>query len=262
MKLHGTVALLQARIRSSRLPGKVMMPLQGNSVIEIIIARLLRSEKLDGIIIVTSNKSENDALAYIAGQYHVPCFRGSEKDVLDRFYMAALENKVEHIVRVTGDCPLTDPALIDEMIAIYHQSRVDLLANYITETFPDGLDVSIFSFTALEAAWKNAELPSEREHVVPWILKNSQLNQGTLFKAKDFPCFENLSNMRWAIDEASDYIFYQELVKVISMPIKEIGWRQVLKTIREYPEIGAINTHIMRDEGYKKSLEEDKKYGA
>lgn len=254
--MAGTVALLQARIRSSRLPGKVLMSLQGKAIIEIMLERLKRSKELDGIVVVTSTEPENDALAYAVEQYHVPCFRGSEKDVLDRYYQAALFYKVEHIVRLTGDCPIIDWELIDEVIGFYHQCSVDYVK---TRNFPDGLCTSIFSFEALESAWKNAKLPSEREHVVPWILKHTQQNGHDLFKALDYPCEENLSDERWTIDEAADYIFLQELAKALPVSLVDATWRDILQTIRRYPEIRAINAHIPRDEGYQKSLEEDKK---
>ena len=256
VRMAGTIALLQARIRSNRLPGKVLMSLQGKAVIEIMLARLKRSQELDAVVLVTSTEPENDALAYVAEQHNIPCFRGSEKDVLDRYYQAALFYKVEHIVRLTGDCPLIDWELIDEMIGFYHQCGVDYVK---TENFPDGLCASVFSFEALESAWKNATLPSEREHVTPWILKHTQQNGHNLFKALDYSCAENLSDERWTIDAAADYIFLQELAKALPTPLVNATWQDILRTVKAHPEIKAINAHIPRDEGYQKSLEEDKK---
>ncbi len=248
--MSGTVALLQARIRSSRLPGKVLMSLQGKAIIEIMLERLKRSKELDGIVVVTSAEPENDALAYIVEQCQVPCFRGSEKDVLDRYYQAALFYGAEHIVRLTGDCPLIDPDIIDRTVRSYRQCGADYVS---TEGFPDGECVCIFSSKALESAWKNAKLPSEREHVVPWIWKHSHL-----FNILNYPCSENLSDERWTIDEAADYIFLQELAKALPMPVVDATWQDILQTIKKHPEIKAINGHIPCDEGYQKSLEEDK----
>jgi len=254
--MAGTVALLQARIRSSRLPGKVLMSLQGKAIIEIMLERLKRSKELDGIVVVTSTEPENDALAYAVEQYHVPCFRGSEKDVLDRYYQVALLYEVEHVVRLTGDCPLIDAEIVDSVIQFYHSSSADYVS---TKNFPDGLCTSIFSFEALESAWKNAKLPSEREHVVPWILKHTQQNGHNLFKALDYSCAENLSDERWTIDEAADYIFLHKLAQALQMKIVDATWRDILQTVRKHPELRAINAHIPRDEGYQKSLQEDKK---
>jgi len=252
-----TFALLQARVRSSRLPGKVLASLQGTSIIEIVVERLKRSEELDGIILLTSNEPENDALAYIVSQHNIPCYRGSENDVLDRYYQGALCYDVSHIVRITGDCPLIDPEIVDSVIRLYHQSDADLVSNQLSESFPDGLDVCVFSFNALEAAWKNAQLTSEREHVVPWIIKNSQINGGSLFKARDYPCTKNLSDQRWTIDEASDYIFLKELTKVLPVSIINASYIDILNILEKYPEIKNINSNNIRNEGYQKSLVKD-----
>ena len=255
--MSGTVAFLQARVRSSRLPGKVLASLQGFSIIEISIKRLKRSKELDGIIVLTSNEPENDALAYIVSQHNIPCFRGAENDVLDRYYQGALKFNVEHIVRVTGDCPLIDPEIVDNVIQLYHKSDADLVSNQLSESFPDGLDVSVFSFKALESAWKNGQLASEREHVVPWIIKNSQENGKSLFKVLDYPCKKNLAEQRWTIDEASDYIFLQELAKVLPVSLVNASYTDILNTLEKYPEIKNINANIVRNEGYQKSLQKD-----
>lgn len=280
MKRHNTVALLQARVHSSRLPGKVLMSLQGKPVIGIMLERLKRSKELDGIVVVTSTKPANNAIEYVAQQYEIPCFRGSEKDVLDRYYQASLSYGVNHIVRLTGDCPLIDTDIIDNVIKSYYQSNVDLA---VATAFPDGLDVCVFSFNALELAWKNAKLASEREHVVPWIFKRTQLhgknlhkflNSGTeeilpdvcipinetseyMFQAIDYSCPENLRDERWTIDEPDDFIFLQELSKSLSISLVDASWQDILQTLNKYPEIRVINKHILRDEGYRKSLTKD-----
>ncbi len=256
--MHKTFALVQARLRSSRLPGKALMSLQGMSIIEIILKRLKKSKELDGIIVLTSTEPEDDALAYAVEQHQVPCFRGSEDDVLDRYYQAARYYDINHIVRITGDCPLIDPGLIDRMIKSYHQSDADLITNQISNSFPDGLDVCIFSFDSLQSAWENAKLPSEREHVVPWILEHARQNDHNSFKALDYPCYENLSDHRWTLDEAKDYMFLQELTKVLPMSFVDATWEDVLQTIQRHPEIKSINHHISRNEGYQKSLGMDR----
>jgi spore coat polysaccharide biosynthesis protein SpsF len=252
-----TSALLQARMSSSRLPGKTLMSLQGKAVIEIIFERLKRSTLLDSTIVVTSTKPENDAIAYVAKEHDVPCFRGSEEDVLDRYYQAAQLYEVANIVRLTADCPLIDPEVIDQVIRLYHQSGAELVSNQLSESFPDGLDVCIFSFRALMLAWKHAALPPEREHVVPWILKHCQLQNHKLGAAIDFPCRENLSGERWTLDEASDYIFLQKLAEVLPVPIVDASWRDIRRTLDKNPQIRLANRHIARNEGYQESLRKD-----
>jgi len=207
-KIEKTAAIIQARLGSSRLPGKVLMCLNGKSILEIMIERIKRSREIDAVIIATSACEENDAIQYVADQHNIPCFRGSEKDVLDRYYNAASLYGADHIVRLTADCPLIEPEIIDSIIQKYHEDDADIA---LSSGFPDGLDVSIFSFKSLKSAWEKAELPSEREHVVPWILKQCSPNGLNLFKAVYYECNENLSNLRWTIDEAKDYIFLKTL---------------------------------------------------
>ena len=278
--MHRTVALVQARLHSSRLPGKVLMPLQGKPVLGIMLERLKRSKELDDIVVVTSTEPANGAIEYVAQQYDIPCFTGAERDVLDRYYRASLSHRVNHIVRLTADCPLIDPDIVDNVIKSYHQSGVDLA---IATNFPDGLDVCVFSFCALELAWKNAKLASEREHVVPWIFKHCQINGSNLyehlrlgcfenlqnsnqtvrgqpeflFKATEYLCTENLRGERWTLDEADDFIFLQQLSIHVPKPLINASWQDILQTIKKYPEVRTINNHISRDAGYEKSLTED-----
>lgn len=254
----GNIAFLQARLRSNRLPGKVLMPLQGVPIIQIILERLTRSKDLDSVVVVSSVSPENDALAYRVETCGVTCFRGSEEDVLDRFYQAAVKFNAGHIVRLTGDCPLIDPEIIDQVIRFYHQEKADLVSNQLSESYPDGLDVSIFSFRALELAWRHASLPSEREHVTPWIIRNGRSRSYGLSPPLDYPCIKNLSRERWTIDEGADYIFFDKLSKFLPVPMTEISWKNVLKILDLNPHLRKINTHIQRDEGYLKSLQMDK----
>ena len=264
MKTRGirkeNMAFLQARLRSSRLPGKVLMPLAGISVIQIILERLKRSRELDRVVVVTSDSPEDDVLAYRVESCGVTCFRGSEKDVLDRFYQAAVKFSAGHIVRLTGDCPLIDPGIIDDVIRFYHQNRADLVSNQLSDTYPDGLDVSVFSFEALELAWRHSSLPSQREHVTPWIIEKGKSRSHGLSPPLDYPCFQNLSRERWTIDEAADYIFFDRLSSLLPVPMAEISWKDVLAVLDRNPHLRKINCHITRNEGYLKSLQEDKNH--
>jgi spore coat polysaccharide biosynthesis protein SpsF (cytidylyltransferase family) len=256
--MNRIVAFLQARMKSTRLPGKVLMPLQGRSVIGTIIERLKKSRELSEIIILTSVEPEDDALCEVVKECGVPFFRGDEDDVLDRFYKAALYFNTRHIARLTGDCPLIDPGIVDRVINFYKHTKVDLVSNQISESYPDGLDVCVFSFKALEAAWKNATLTSDREHVVPWIIRNAGKGQTKDMGVMDYPSSENLFDHRWTLDEPADLLFFRELAEVLPVPLVDARWQEILKTLKKYPEIRAINGHIQRNEGYRKSLERDK----
>jgi len=256
--MNRIVAFLQARMQSSRLPGKVLMPLQGKSVIGTIIERLKKSRELSDIIVLTSVEPEDDALCEVVKECGVPFFRGDEEDVLDRFYKAAFYFKARHIARLTGDCPLIDPEIVDRVVDFYKHTEVDLVSNQITESYPDGLDVCVFSFKALEAAWKNATLISDREHVAPWIIRNAGKGQAEDMRVMDYPSSENLFDHRWTLDEPADLMFFRELAEVLPMPLVDACWLDVLATLRLHPEIKDINSHIRRNEGYEISLEKDR----
>ena len=165
LMIHG---LLQARMSSTRLPGKTLKPLAGLPALLRQIERVRRARSITRLTVVTSTDPSDDALATLCGEHGVDVFRGSLNDVLDRFYRAAQLSQAPHIARLTGDCPLIDPEVIDAVAAFYLQGDYDYASNTVNPTFPDGLDVEFFKFAALEAAWKEAELPSEREHVTPF----------------------------------------------------------------------------------------------
>lgn len=256
-RIEKTAALIQARMNSTRLPGKVLKPIQGISVIEIILHRLMRALTLDEILVVTSLMPEDDVLAEVVAASGVRCFRGDEDDVLDRYYQAAAKHGVDHIVRLTGDCPLIDPQTVDKVVESYHSSDADLVSNQLSESYPDGLDVCVFSFESLRTAWMQATLPSDREHVVTWIINQARQNPSSTVQIQDLPCPENLFDERWTLDEPDDYQFFLALAEVLPRPFVDVEWLDVLKVVRRYPEIRALNSHIRRNEGYEISLAKD-----
>ena len=260
--MPSTVALIQARLRSRRLPGKVLLPIQGIPVLEIVLERVKRATSLDGVAVVTSTKSENDILAYMAEKCGVDCFRGSEDDVLDRYYQAAGHYEADHIVRLTADCPLIDPGIIDEVVRFYHAGSADLVSNQLTDSYPDGLDVCIFSRRALTLAWTHAGRLSEREHVVPWIIANGKAGAHGLSAPLDFPCEENHYHARWTLDECADFEFLDKLGQLLPTSILEVDWLEIMRVLAGHPELTAINSHIVRNEGYLKSLAEESAHGA
>jgi spore coat polysaccharide biosynthesis protein SpsF len=243
--------IIQARTGSSRLPGKVLSKIQSKSMIWHVINRVKKVKNVDQIILATSTNFTDKPLVKIAEKENILVFTGSTNDVLDRYYQASLEFNADPIIRITGDCPLIDPKLITKMLDFFQHEKYDFISNSINPTYPDGLDVSIFSFNALKVSWKKANLQSEREHVVPYITKNKKL-----FKIFSYENSENLSNYRWTVDEKNDLTFVRKIYHL--MKPKTIFYsNDILKIIKQNPKLLAINSSISRDEGYAKSLKND-----
>ena len=171
-----TIIITQARTNSSRLPGKVLKQINGQELLKIHVDRISLSKEANKIIVATTVGAIDDNIERLCNSWNILVFRGSENDVLDRFYKAAKPHNPEWIVRVTSDCPLLDPKLIDAVIKTAKENQVDYCANILIENFPDGQDVEVFRFESLQTAWKNAKLSSEREHVTPYIRENSNFN--------------------------------------------------------------------------------------
>lgn len=248
------LAILQARFSSSRLPGKVLLPILGRPMLALQIERLRRSARIDRLILATSLDKSDDGVEAFAKAEGVECFRGNLDDVLDRFYQAARPHKPDHVVRLTGDSPLADAALIDDIIREHLEQGNDYTTNAVEPTYPDGLDAEVFKFSCLEEAWREAKLPSQREHVTPFI--NRQPDRYRIAHYKREP---DLSALRWTVDEPADY----ELVKIIYgelYPAKPaFATADILALLKRRPELRDLNTTHKRNEGYEKSLQAEKK---
>ena len=181
-----TILITQARSGSTRLPGKILIKINGESLLDIHLKRLSKCNNVSKIIVATTDKPEDKVIYDYAIDRGFNSFRGSESDVLDRFYQAVRNEKPDWIVRVTSDCPLIDPFLVDKLINFAHNNNRDYCSNTLIENYPDGQDIEIFKFSALELAWKNANLPSEREHVTPYIRNNSDFKGASLFTALNY----------------------------------------------------------------------------
>lgn len=244
--------ITQARMGSSRLPGKVLMRVSGHSMLEIQIMRTSKAKRVSKIVVATSDKSDDGLISLEANRLGVGCFRGNETDVLDRFYQAAKLEEPDYVVRLTADCPLIDPTVIDNVIEVALTNDLDYCVNSLQEWFPDGQDTEVFKFSALEKAWKEAILPSEREHVTPYIFNNSTATGGG-FKVGSYDIDENLNHIRMTVDEMEDFEAIGVLVNQLGL---DKGWREYADYITRHPE-QFKNQRIIRNEGYIKSLKED-----
>ena len=243
--------IIQARTQSTRLPNKVLALINDNPLIWYIIERLKSCETIEQIILATSNREEDKKLIEIANDCKILSFVGDENDVLSRFYQAALKFNADPIIRITGDCPLVDPYLLDKMLGFYLENGYDFVSNTIIPTYPDGLDIEIFSFKSLRKTFNEAKLKSEKEHVTPYIWKNPGIFQLYNYRNK-----EELSNYRWTVDEQLDL----ELIRQIYSNFKPkiiFSFQDVIEMGKLNPQIFKINEKINRNEGYLKSIKED-----
>jgi spore coat polysaccharide biosynthesis protein SpsF len=248
------LAILQARTSSTRLPGKVLKPILGHPMLSLQIERIQRSKKIDKLIVATSNDRSDSDIEDLCINIQISCFRGSLHDVLDRFYQTAIQYKPEHVVRLTGDCPLIDPEIIDKVINFYFEGDFDYATNSMApHTFPDGLDVEVFSFTALKKAWHETLLPSHREHVTPFILQHPEMFRIGHYKNK-----LNLSHLRWTVDEPEDFELVSQIYNELYPKNPTFITEDILGLINRKPSLLEINSHVERNLGIKKSAEADK----
>ncbi|MFZ2491222.1 MAG: glycosyltransferase family protein [Thermoanaerobaculia bacterium] len=245
------IVVLQARMGSTRLPGKVLADIGGKSMLAHVIERAARIPSIDQVVVATSIDSANEPLMDVARQLGVMSYAGSEADVLDRYYQAARLAAADVIVRVTADCPLLDPSVSGAVIERFCAGPFDYVSNTNPPTFPDGLDTEVFSFQALERAWRDAALTSEREHVTPFLWKNTDL-----FRIDNVTGARDLSHHRWTVDDAGDLAFVRAVFA--SMAGREdFGMAEVLEVLDRHPELRELNSGKLRNEGYAKSLSED-----
>lgn len=246
------LALLQARMSSTRLPGKVLQPILGKPMLQCQLERLSRVKSFDKLVVVTSVETIDNVLQRFCDSMSVPCFRGSLDDVLDRFYKAALAYAPDHVVRLTGDCPLIDPELIDRVIDFHLAGGYDYSSNCLEPTFPDGLDVEIVRFGALERAWHEAVLPSQREHVTLFINK-----QPDLFRVGTLKATENFSHLRWTVDNPADLEFVRHVYEGLYPANPCFTTADILGFLHAQPERNAHLRSNARNEGLSKSFLKD-----
>ena len=245
--------IIQARMGSSRLPGKALMKSDsGKPLLYYVINQLRYCSKVKNLVIATTTNQEDDEIEKFANNNSINVFRGKEKDVLDRYFQCAKKYSFSTIVRITADCPLIDPQIVDKVIEQFFSENYDFATNTLTRTFPIGTDVEVFSFSALNKAWENAQLPSEREHVTPYFHNKEN------FKIINVENDKNISNLRLTVDRIEDFELIKQILNNIS--INPIHLEDVLELFSRKPELIEINKHINHNEGFNKSLEEDKEF--
>ena len=230
-----------------------MKEIVGKPMLWHLIERLKKAKLLDNIIVATTDKEIDIPILKLAEDSGVDSYAGSEEDVLDRYYQAATKSHVDGIARITADCPLIDPYLTDMVIRRYSMGDCDYATNALVQTFPDGLAVEVFSYAALETAWKEAGWASEREHVTPYIWKNPDK-----FKLVNMENSVNLSHLRWSVDEAKDMEFVRQVYKYLYKEAQIFSMEDVLELLKKHPNLEKINQGIPINEGYDKSLKEDR----
>lgn len=245
--------IIQARMGSSRLPNKVMMLLAGKPVLEHVIRRCQYARLVDRVVVATTVDSQDLVVSNFASDLGADVFRGSVNDVLDRYYQTAKTFQLQHIVRITADCPMIDPDVIDLVVEQYFGEQADYAANILQPTYPDGEDVEVFSFDVLGRAWRDAKLLSEREHVTPYIRKSD------VFKKTSVLCDQDFSAHRWTLDEPRDYQKLSAIFDGLFAQDNFFHMQDVLRFLAAHSDLNMINADIMRNEGYQKSLANDKK---
>ena len=236
------VAIVQARMGSTRLPNKVMKPINGIPMIELLLGRLSYSKEINQIVVATSTDERNLPLVEHVRKLGYACEQGSEIDVLDRYVQAARLNKADVVVRITGDCPVVDPDLVDQVIAGFKKANVDYFSNVNPPTYPDGLDIEVFRFDALDKASRETSEPFDREHVTPYLRKPGK------FKTDSITHDEDLSSLRWTVDESSDFEVIEKVFKHFH-PKTDFAWTDVLALQHNKPELFDTNKHLIRNEG-------------
>jgi spore coat polysaccharide biosynthesis protein SpsF len=260
------VAIVQARMSSTRLPGKVLRKIRDEPMLYHVINQIRGSKMIKDVIIVTTTMPQDDVIVKYCKKNKIKYFRGSSKDLLDRYYKCAKKFGIDPIIRITSDCPLIDPRVVDRAITKFSKGSFDYVANNLEKyngkwdnspcNFPQGMTVEVSSFEALEHAWNEAKKPSEREHVYPYVQFNPKL-----FRVSNFRYPRDLSYIRCTVDRLNDLQFVEELFKRFPKNKKFIEIKDIVKIVRKEPWLARMNNKIAFDEGYKKSLTEDRKMG-
>jgi spore coat polysaccharide biosynthesis protein SpsF len=256
---YKTLAIIQARMNSARLPGKVLMPVNDRPLLSYMVERVRTASYVDNLLIATSIEESDDPIEQYCLNNHIPVFRGNLDDVLDRFYQASKTYESEIIVRLTGDCPLIDPTIIDTMISKFKNSDFDYLANTAPPkgiTYPEGMDVEIFTKESLKKAWMEAKKPSEREHVTFYFWKNTHL-----FSISRHDLNEDYSNFRLTVDYPEDFKLVKNILDYFYTSHTQFNMGDIISYLDDNPKIADLNKNIDSFTGWTASLVNDKLQG-
>jgi len=245
--------ILQARTSSTRLPEKVLKDILGKPMLVHQLERLKSLTLVDKIIVATSNDASDDVIEQLCQSVGIHCFRGSLANVLDRYYQASLAYPSDHVVRITGDCPVIDTDIIEQVIQLHLNTAADYSSNCDPATLPDGLDVEVFTFSALQQSWQHAKKPSELEHVTPFMRSHPEL-----FTCQNYTHSPDYSHLRWTVDEPADFELITQIYHELYPNKPMFKLKDMLKLIEQKPHLAAINAHFKRNEGLLKSLQQDK----
>jgi spore coat polysaccharide biosynthesis protein SpsF len=235
------VAVVQARMGSTRLPGKVLMDLGGSTVLARVVARLRRSKLINQVVVATTTSSADDMIVRRCESLGVPCFRGSEDDVLGRYYDAAQKYGAQAVVRITADCPIIDPEIVDRTIEFFQEKNVDYAANDVPRTFPRGLDTEVFTMSSLRLAWEQAREPHQREHVTPYFYEHPEI-----FRIASLVGEGDRKGYRWTLDTEGDL----KLLRAIYLNFRNrdaFGYAEVLALLQRDPGLGDLNFGIRQE---------------
>ncbi|KKT93385.1 MAG: hypothetical protein UW91_C0010G0002 [Parcubacteria group bacterium GW2011_GWF2_45_11] len=243
------LGILQARASSKRLPQKVLRPILGVPMVIRQVERIHRAKKLNGLVLATSSDLTDNVVEETCKKNKVECFRGSLDDVLDRFYQATRAKKPDHVVRLTGDCPLVDPELIDQLIEFHLKGNFDYSSNILKPTYPDGLDIEVVRFSCLEEAWHTAKSKLEREHVTPYFYHHPER-----FSLGDFRDKKDLSQLRWTVDEPEDFELVTRIYESLYPKNPAFTTQDVLDFLASEPGLIQLNSGHMRNAGLKQTI--------
>jgi len=235
------VVVLQARMGATRLPGKPLMKVLGRELLSYEVERIRRAKSVDEVVVATTTNPADDKIVEFCQKEHIPYFRGSEDDVLDRYYQAAKHHKVDVVIRITGDCPLIDPVEIDRVVDYFLKGGVDYISNTLELTYPRGLDVEVFSFSQLERVQKEAKRPEEREHVTPYFYRHPELFSLVCVKSP-----VDLSHHRWTVDTQEDFDLIARIIAALYPKNKAFSMHDILELLKHHPDWVKINAHVVQ----------------
>ncbi|MGQ0553124.1 MAG: cytidylyltransferase domain-containing protein [Planctomycetota bacterium] len=236
--MRGVLAIVQARAGSTRLPGKVLADIAGVSMLARVTERARRARLVEAVVVATSTLPGDDLVAAEAARLGLRVCRGSEQDVLARFLQAARECEAAHLVRLTADCPLLDPTLVDDVVRVYQEEHPDYASNGLVPGYPRGLDVEAFSTAALERAGQQAQRPYERSHVTPYFYEHPEL-----FRLRSLTPGEDLSAERWTVDTPEDLAFVRAVYAAFA-PRTDFSWQETLAAVQREPRLAELNRHV------------------